>query len=122
MISEGLGGFFAAGGPAMILIVLFGLPLISASVVYMVRPDSRRHRLLLSLSLLTLGTGIFGTLLGLVGTMHAVHQFEPKDQLMLIATGIGESLHNLLLACFLLLMVSFFTTIGVFRLSRQSAS
>lgn len=104
----------------MVLLVLFGGALISTSVTYMRKPDPKRHQLLASLSLLTLAGGLLGTVMGMVSTLHVVHEFDDKEQLTLIATGVAESLHNLVLALLVLVLVAILTSVGALRLARQT--
>jgi len=116
-----LANFFIEGGPGMLLISIAGLVLISLSVRYLLSPDPRRHQPLLLTGLLTLALGALGTVLGCVGTLHAVHQVEPKDQLVLMAAGLAESLNNLLLSLLFVVLMLVLTAVGSRRLAQQEA-
>lgn len=114
--------FFAAGGFGMYPTLVFGFALVAAAVVYLLRPERRFASLVLSLGLLTFGSGVLGASVGLVNTMRFIEKVPAEEQLKTMAIGVAESLHNVVLALLLAVLSALLASIGVFRASRAAAA
>ena len=78
---------FHAGGWPMYPILLFGLLLMAASVRYARTPEDRHMKLVRELRLLTLGTGILGSILGVIHSLSGLHLVQPEARMMTFAAG-----------------------------------
>ena len=64
--------FFTVGGLGMYPISVHGFLLLASALLLALRPERRFVPLVVSLALLTLGSGVLGTLVGIVTTFHYV--------------------------------------------------
>ncbi|MBK9001107.1 MAG: hypothetical protein IPM35_35745 [Myxococcales bacterium] len=108
---------FRQGGWGMYPTAVFGVLLLLIAARYAVRPEARWLPLQIALGVLTLLTGSFGFVVGLIVTTAHLHEV-PQGQVPLIgAIGFGESLHNVALALVLLVLAALCTSFGALRLS-----
>jgi hypothetical protein len=105
--------FFEEGGIVMWPTAAFGLVLIATSILGLRGQDRLRRPLVFGL--LTLTSGALGTVMGLINTMRWVMKAPATEQLVGGATGIAESLNNLVLAFLLVLLALLVSAIGVLR-------
>ena len=115
---------FRAGGWGMYPTLVFGVLLLLVAARYALRPEARWVPLQIALGLLTLLTGCFGFVLGLIITTEALPAV-PQGQVPLIgALGFGESLHNVALALLLVVLAALCGSLGALRggASRSAAS
>jgi hypothetical protein len=91
--------FFEAGGWGMYPTLVFGFLLLAASGLHALRRDPRYQRAALALGIVTAASGLLGTSTGFATTVHyAADKVAREEQLMTLAKGFEESIHNLVLA------------------------
>ena len=105
--------FFEEGGVVMFPTAVFGFLLVAASVLAL--RGGGRAELRLVLGALTLASGALGTVVGLINTMRWVTKAAAADQLVGGATGIAESLNNLLLAFLLIVIALLVSAVSALR-------
>lgn len=109
--------FFTAGGYGMYPISLDGFLLLAATLLLVFRPERRLVPLVISLALLTLASGVLGTAVGIVTTLHYVAR-TPTGQLQALVMGAAEASHCLVLALLLIAAALGLTSIAAWRVSR----
>jgi hypothetical protein len=114
--------FFEAGGWGMYPTLIFGFLLVASSVLFVLRPERRFVPLLLSLGVLTLGSGLLSFSVGVVNTFRYLQRVEPAEQFKIAALGCAESLNNVVLALMLIVLTSLLASIGAFRGSQRAAA
>lgn len=115
-----MGQFFEEGGVGMLPTLVFGFAMVAASVMSIGRAE--RRWLSLVLGALTATSGLFGAVLGLINTMRYVARPDVADAVRIAATGVAESLNNLVLACLLVLVALLVSAVAAFRHTRAVAS
>ena len=108
------------GGWGMYPTTLFGLVLLCAAVMYAVRPDRRRIRIVRNLGLLTLLSGTLGFVTGAIKTCGGASSMPSHEVANVVMGGVGESLNNVGLALSMLIMPTIITTVGAVRSAAQS--
>ncbi len=96
--------FYVAGGFGMIPISVFGFLLVAATVLYALRPQARYQRLAVALGVTTFMMGLLGTALGIGLSARYIHQVPLFRQLGVLALGVEESLHNIVLSLILVVL------------------
>jgi len=114
--------FFAAGGFGMYPVSIFGFSLIAASVLYALRPQQRTGRLVFTLGILTFAAGLLGALTGICRSFHYIQQVDPAKQLTIMALGVEESLHDVVLALILVVLGGLFASAGTLRAQAATAT
>jgi hypothetical protein len=114
--------FFRNGGVGMYLVLVFGFPLVAASVLYALRPERSQWPLLTALALSTVVSGVLGFSLGLMMTFKYIQKVPQPEQFVISALGFSESITNLILAFMLLAMSGGLVSIGTFRGARGAAT
>ncbi|MFO0567640.1 MAG: hypothetical protein U0263_18425 [Polyangiaceae bacterium] len=114
--------FFVAGGFAMYPILGLGFLLVAASVLQALRPGARYSRLVLALGTGTLMLGVLGSTLGVCLSCRYIHQVPGERQLGILAMGIDESLHNLVLASIFVVLSSLIFAVGALREGKAATS
>jgi uncharacterized membrane protein len=107
--------FYVEGGWGMYPVTVFGFLLVVASALYAFRPERRFARLSLVLGLLTVAAGALGTVTGLCNTFLYLQKVEHAEQLGIMALGMQESLHNVILALVLVILAGIAACVGVLR-------
>lgn len=113
--------FFREGGFGMFPTLIFGVLLVAAAVAYAVRPERRFVPLLVTLGVVTLGSGCLGVVMGFISTFQYLHQVAAADQFTIMVTGVAESLTNIVLALVLLVLASLVTAVGALRIARRGS-
>lgn len=107
---------FRLGGFPMFPTLLFGLMLVAAAVRYAMKPEMRWVPLQIALAVLTLASGAFGFVTGLIlTTINAGGAGAKMSQLTTV--GFGESLCNMSLAFALVAAAALAACIGAARLA-----
>lgn len=117
--------FMEAGGWGMFPTLIFGFALVASAAVYLFRPEARWGRVTVSLSLVVLGAGVLGFLTGCVNTVHYVVRTGGKDDggpLLVLAAGLAESAHNLVLALIFLVLTGLLSTAALVRAGKAAAA
>jgi hypothetical protein len=109
--------WFHDGGFPMWITMVFGLLAIGAAARYALQPLRRYLPLVMSLGGMTLVSGAFGLVAGLIKSLRALPQVGP-DQRWIWMVGLGESLQNVAFALALVAVATLAVTIGAWRLSR----
>lgn len=112
--------FFAAGGPPMVPVALLGVLLLAASVLFVLRPEPRMARVTLTLGLVTFAAGLLGAVIGVCLSLHYIPRVPAEKQLAVLALGIEESLHDVVLALMIVVAAGLVVAIG--HLRRASAA
>lgn len=107
--------FYTNGGWGMHPISVFGFLLMVASVLYVLRPESRRGKLVALLGGVTLMAGLLGTSVGICNSAHYLPQVAAAKQLEILALGCEESLHNLVFALLIVVIASIVAAAGLLR-------
>ena len=110
--------FYEAGGWGMYPTSLFGFLLVASGVLLVLRPERRFVPLVLSLGVVTLGSGVLSACVGMVNSFHYLGRVPEAEQLKIAALGCAESLHNLVLALILIVLTALLTSIGAWRAAR----
>lgn len=113
--------FYFEGGFGMYPTTIFGILLVAAAVVYLLRLKRDFARLILSLGLLTLVSGALGSGMGIINTFHYLQRVAPAEQFKLAALGCAESLNNMVLALIFLAFALLLVCIGSVRAVRQES-
>lgn len=107
--------FYVAGGFGMVPISVFGFLLAAVTVLYVLRPQQHYQRLSISLGVLTFGMGLLSTAIGIGKSARYIYQVAPPRQLGVLAMGVEESLHNLILSLILVLVAGLVFAAGALR-------
>lgn len=107
--------FFAAGGFGMFPVSLFGFLLVASAILYAVRPERRTARVALVLGLLTFAAGLLGAFVGICNSAHFIPDVPHGNQLEILALGVEESLHDVVLALILVLVGGLVACVGAAR-------
>lgn len=110
--------FFEAGGWGMYPTSLLGFLLVASGVLLVLRPQRRFVPLVLSLGVVTFGSGVLSTCVGVVNTFHYLGQVQPSRQMEIAALGCAESLHNLVLALILVVVTALLASAAALRAAR----
>jgi hypothetical protein len=112
--------WFSLGGFPMWLTLVCGLLSIGAGARYAIRPERRFVPLVVSLGSMTLLTGLFGFVAGLVRSLNAL-DMVPADRRWIWMLGLGESLVNVAFALALVALATFAMVIGTWKIARLGA-
>lgn len=107
--------YYAAGGWGMHPVSVFGFLLIGASVLYVLRPESKYRRLVSALGVVTFSAGLLGTATGISASAHYIEHVEAVKQFETFTLGIDESLHNVVLALVLVVISGLIMAVGAMR-------
>ncbi len=107
--------FFAAGGWPMYPTSLLGFLLIAASVLYALRPDPKLARLSGTLGIVTFAAGLLGAFIGIGTSLHYIPQVDRARQLEILALGVEESLHDVVLALMCVVLAGIVVAVGHLR-------
>ncbi len=113
--------FFPAGGFGMYPTLIFGFVLIALAILSLVRGADGYHRQVRWFAALTVASGVLGTVTGLASTVHYAKTVPAADELMTLAMGTEESLHNLVLAMILFVLGGLLAAIATMRSARARA-
>ena len=108
--------WFREGGFPMWITLVFGLLAIGSAARYALRPWRRHLPPMISLAAMTLFSGVFGLVTGLIKSLHALPQVGP-DQRWIWLVGLGESLQNVAFAMALVGVAALAAILGTWRLS-----
>jgi hypothetical protein len=109
---------FRDGGFPMFFVLGFGVVLMAISARYAYRPESRLVPLLVSTGALTLFSGCFGFVSGVIATTRAAAKLD-DGRSVIAMIGFGESLNNLAWAFALISLATILTVVGAARLARK---
>jgi hypothetical protein len=112
--------FYADGGWGMYPTTVFGFLLVVSGVILLLRPERRYVPLVSCLGLITLGSGLLGTCVGIINTFHYLRSVAPADQLKIATIGCAESLNNLVLALLIIVFTCLLAAVGAVRALRNS--
>jgi len=107
--------FYAAGGWGMVPTSLFGFLLVAASVLYVLRPQQKIARLVLTLGIVTFAAGLLGAFVGICNSAHYLPQVEHASQIEVFALGCEESLHDVVLSLILVILAGLIAGVGTLR-------
>ena len=113
--------FFQDGGWGMYPTTGFGLLLVAASVLLVLRPEPRRTMLVASLGVVTFASGLLGTSVGVVNSFHYLSQVPKAEQLEIATLGCAESLNNLVLALIIVVLAGLIASLASLRLRAAGA-
>lgn len=108
---------FDEGGWTMYPTALFGALTVLVSLVLAVRPERRFVPLFVSLSALTVMTGVVGVMWGLTGMVKAATNAAPQDLQTIVAACATQALNSLLLAFVLVVFATLGATSGALRVA-----
>jgi hypothetical protein len=107
--------FFQAGGWPMYPVAAFGVLLLATSALYLFRPEPRMARIALTLGVVTFATGLLGAVIGVCMSLHYIPRVAAEKQLTLLALGVEESLHDVVLALMIVVVAGLIAAIGHLR-------
>lgn len=110
---------FHLGGFGMFPTALFGLILLASSIRYAVTPERRYVPLQLSLAIMTLASGAFGCVTGLIKTFTSLGG-GVADPFRIGLVGTGESLCNMALALGVVTLGAIAASVGAYRIASGS--
>ena len=114
--------FFEAGGWGMYPTAVIGFFMVAAAVLLVLRPEARFVPPVVGLSLATLGSGALSTCVGFITTFRYLYQVPAQRQLAIATAGMGESLHNAVLALLLVVPTMLIVTLAAIRAARAAAA
>ena len=114
--------FFQAGGWGMYPTSIFGFLLVASGLLLVLRPERRFVALVVSLGVVTLGSGVLSCSVGVTNTLHYMTRIAPAEQLKVLALGCAESLNNVVLALLLAVLTSVLAAVAALRASRGKAA
>lgn len=113
-----MGTFIEEGGVGMIPTMLFGFAFVASTVMSISQPE--RRWLSLVFGALTFSSGLLGTAMGLINTMRYVAKTNAAEQLPIGATGIAESLNNLVLSNVIIVIGCLISAVAAFKHSKPT--
>jgi hypothetical protein len=114
--------FFAAGGWGMYPTSIFGFLLVASGVLLVLRPERRFVALVVSLGVVTLGSGVLSCSVGVTNTLHYISKVAPEAQFKTLALGCAESMNNVVLALLLGVITALIAAAAALRASRLKAA
>jgi hypothetical protein len=111
--------FFEAGGFGMYPVSIFGFVLVAAGVLFAIRPERRMVPMVVTAGMLTLAAGLLGTTVGVVKSIHYAAELPLAERGAITTLGVGESLHDLVLALILVVIGGLFAFAGSVRTARK---
>ena len=114
--------FYHAGGWGMHPVTLFGFLLVVTCVLYTLRLRPHHARLAKILAGTTLMAGLLGTATGICNSAFYIQKVEVAKQVEILALGVQESLHDLVLALIFVIIASLIASAGVLRDARVKAA
>lgn len=112
--------FFRAGGWGMYPTTLFGVLLLGAAIGYALMPERRFVPLLVSMSVVTFGSGVLGCVMGISRTFAAIGQVPEPEQRAVSLMGISESLNDIVWAFVFIVLAMLIASVGALRLGLRS--
>jgi hypothetical protein len=110
------------GGWPMYPILVLGILLLAGAFRYLKQPDGQKLPLLCILGILTLVMGGFGTVLGVIHTLTALHSVPPDLVIRIALQGLGESLNDLSLALMMIIAAGVLASVGALRAEEAQAT
>lgn len=114
--------FFRDGGWGMYPTLLFGFLLVAAGVLLVLRPERRFLPPVVGLGVVTLGSGVLSTAVGVINTFRYITRVEAGEQFKIAALGCAESLNNMVLALMLCVLTALLASVAAVRASRAAAA
>ncbi len=108
--------WFQLGGFPMWITLAFGVMAIAAAGRYARNPEKRWLPLVMSLGGMTLLSGAFGFVTGLIVTFDTIARIEPARR-WLWMVGFGESLVNVAFALLLMALAALLVVAGAWRIA-----
>jgi hypothetical protein len=115
-----MGEAFRLGGWGMYPTLIFGLFLTLWAMRYAASPDPHTLPLVKSLGLLTVLSGLLGTVTGVIKAIIAVGQLPPEKHFLWVI-GFGEALNCFGLGLVLAVLASLFVSAGNYRIAAHPA-
>lgn len=112
--------FFRAGGWGMYPTTLFGVLILGAAVAYALNPERRFVPLLVSMSVVTFGSGVLGCVMGISRTFAVIGQVPEGEQRAVTLMGISESLNDIVWAFVFIVLAMLIASVGALRLGLRS--
>jgi hypothetical protein len=112
--------FFRDGGWGMYPTSLFGFLLVASGVLLVLKPERRFVSLVVSLGIVTFGSGVLGTTMGLINTFRFVAGVPAADQFKIVALGCAESLNVVTLSLILGILTALLGALAALRASRAN--
>lgn len=109
--------FFRDGGWGMYPVTVFGLLLVAAAVLCVLRPERRFARIAGVLGVATLCAGFLGTSVGFIMSFRYLSQVPVEQRFTIAALGCAESLNDTVLA---LMLVVFSSLLGAVAATRAA--
>jgi hypothetical protein len=114
--------FFRDGGWGMYPTLIFGVGLVAAALIYSARPERRFVPLLISIGVMTVGSGILGFSMGVINTFRYAAKSVPPEQHSLVLQGFAESTNNVVFALIFVVMSALIASVGAGRIARGYAA
>lgn len=111
---------FRLGGWGMYATTVIGLALVAVAVQYARQPDRRRFQLVKNGSLLVAVISALGFVAGLIKAYTSCSGVEAQDLGKVVIAGTGESLCNIGLGLFVLVVTWVAASIGAYRAGATS--
>src|SRR5579863_4257508 len=113
---------YRLGGWGMYPTTIVGIVLVACAVQYARDPRAARMRVVRYVSLLTMLVASLGFVSGVVRSLTSLPLDEPWDAGVFAAIGIGESLVNVALGLFMLVVAWGASSLGAFRAAATSVA
>ena len=110
--------FFRDGGWGMYPTSIIGFLLVASAVLLVLRPERRFAALVIVLGVATLGSGVLGTTVGIVNTLHYLTRAPVAEPLKIFALACAEALNVTVLALMLCVLTSLLASVAALRAAR----
>jgi hypothetical protein len=109
--------FIRDGGFGMFPTLAFGVLSVLSAIVIAFRPDKRFVPMVMALGVTTFGSGMLGTVMGIISTLRAVAQVPETDRAMITMVGAAESLNNMVLSLVLVVLTGLIASVAAARVA-----
>jgi hypothetical protein len=117
-----MGEAFRLGGWGMYPTLFVGIVLLISAFRFAASPLRGRLATIVGLGVLTMLTSTLGFVTGVIRTLLAANEIDPKEPGHVVIVGIGESLHNMGLGLMVLVIATIATVVGLSRRGAKDSS
>lgn len=112
-----MSNFFHEGGFGMYPTLVFGALSVLAAVVIAAKPQRRFIPMVAALGATTFGSGMLGTVMGIITTLRYISKVPETDRAMILMAGAAESLNNMVLALVLVVLTGLIASVAAARVA-----
>jgi hypothetical protein len=109
--------FIRDGGFGMFPTMLFGALAVLSALVIALKPERRFIPLVAVLGITTFGSGMLGTVMGVINTLRYVARTPEADRMTIVMVGAAESLNNMVLSLVLVVLTALIASVAAARIA-----